>query len=101
MSKKKVYTDINRQWKDFRLDDMADKPVNEVIDKRALAWLSDSIIVALIGNHKTGIAQLSKRQDIVRKYVNANNFQEAYNILHEELGMALRRAAIKLENLGD
>lgn len=102
MNDKKLYTNINKNWKDYRLDDEAfKKPLDETIDKRGLAWLADAITVSLIGNHKTGIAQITKRQDIIRKYVNENNFDKAHRILYEEITMALRKAAIKFEKMGD
>ena len=40
--KAKEYTDMSFKWRDFRLQE--DK-VNEVIDKRALAWL---VIIRLV-----------------------------------------------------
>ena len=96
--KAREYTDMSFKWRDFRLQEDT-KEVNEVIDKRALAWLVDAYVVALIGNHKTGIAQITKGQDIVRKYVNPDNFDKAYSILNEELSTAMRRAMLKIENL--
>ena len=102
---KQLYTEMNTKWKDFRLDgvepitSVGKKLQNEVIDKRALAWLADAFVISLIGNHKTGIHHITKGQDIVRKYVNPDNFDKAHSILFEELSMALRRAMLKIENL--
>jgi len=96
--KAKTYTDMSFKWRDYRLQEMKDE-VNEVIDKRALAWLADAIVVALIGNHKAGLSGITKGQDHIRKYVSPENFDEAHKILLEEITMALRKAALKIENL--
>ena len=95
--KVRLYTDMSFKWRDFRLQER--DHVDEVIDKRALAWLVDAFVIALIGDHKIGINKITKMQDIVRKYVSPENFNKAHNILNEELSMAMRRAMVKIENL--
>lgn len=93
--KARLYTDMGSKWKDFRLQDP--NRVNEVIDKRELAYLADAVVRALIGSQKTGLSQMTKRDSALRKLVTDENFTKMYNDLYTEITMALRKVAVKYD----
>jgi hypothetical protein len=93
--KARLYTDMGSKWKDFRLQDP--NRVNEVIDKRELAHLADAVTRALIGNQKTSLSQMTKRDSAIRKLVSDENFTKVYNDLYAEIAMALRKVAMKYD----
>jgi hypothetical protein len=91
--KAKLFTDMSFKWRDFRLQE----DVNEAVDKRQLANLADAVARALIGNSKTGLSQITKRDSALRELVNDKNFTDVYNDLYTEIAMALRKVAVKYD----
>ena len=95
--KAKLFTDMSFKWLDFRLQDITEEKVDEAVDKRELALLADAVARALIGNQKTGLSQMTKRDSAIRKLVSDENFTNVYNDLYTEIMMALKKVAVKYD----
>lgn len=96
--KAKLFTEMSFKWRDFRLQEDT-KEVNEVIDKRAISYLTEAIVLTLIGNKKAGISKLSGNatDKIIRKYVDESNFDETHKKLYEEINKALQRFMLTVD----
>lgn len=87
MSKRKKEDFSFNQWKDFRLKSIKEAK-NEKLEEattQEIGKLADAIARALIGNAKSGCADIQKYRNIIAEYVDKDNFNQVMAFLYREL----------------